>query len=130
MIMYENFTKGPAGSEKHPSRIQGGEKHLIPDPQLWLSWHHDYLFVVQQHYLSPAKSIFILQLSDTFICTETIPGFRHMIFYDMGAQDTTATVVGYQIVKTKERGFAETHPQASYIFCTSRIIYIVQGTDI
>ena len=34
-----------------------------------------------------------------------------MIFYDMGAQDTTATVVGYQIVKTKERGFAETHPQ-------------------
>jgi len=34
-----------------------------------------------------------------------------MIFYDMGAQDTTATVVGYQIVKTKERGYAETHPQ-------------------
>jgi hypoxia up-regulated 1 len=37
-----------------------------------------------------------------------------MIFYDMGAQDTTATVVGYQIVKTKERGFAETHPQVGH----------------
>ncbi len=43
-----------------------------------------------------------------------ILGFRHMIFYDMGAQDTTATVVGYQIVKTKERGFAETHPQVGH----------------
>ena len=36
---------------------------------------------------------------------------RHMMLYDMGASDTTVSIVAYQIVKTKEKGFAETHPQ-------------------
>jgi len=40
---------------------------------------------------------------------------KNFVFYDMGAQQTTATVVGYQIVKTKERGFSETHPQAQVL---------------
>lgn len=40
---------------------------------------------------------------------------RHMMFYDMGAQDTTVSVVGYQVVKIKERGFSETHPQAQIL---------------
>jgi hypoxia up-regulated 1 len=37
---------------------------------------------------------------------------KHIMLYDMGAGATTATVIGFQIVKTKDRGFAETHPQA------------------
>jgi len=40
---------------------------------------------------------------------------KNLMFYDMGAQDTTAVVVGFQIVKTKERGFTETHPQAQIL---------------
>ena len=36
---------------------------------------------------------------------------RHMMMYDMGAQDTTVSVVAYQIVKIKEKGYTETHPQ-------------------
>jgi len=40
---------------------------------------------------------------------------RNMILYDMGAQDTTVSVVGYQIVKTKDKGFTETHPQAQIL---------------
>jgi len=40
---------------------------------------------------------------------------KNMMLYDMGAQDTTVTVVGYQIVKTKEKGFSETHPQAQIL---------------
>jgi len=40
---------------------------------------------------------------------------RHMMLYDMGAQDTTVSIVGYQIVKTKEKGFTETHPQAQIL---------------
>ena len=40
---------------------------------------------------------------------------KHLMFYDMGAQDTTVSVVSYQIVKTKERGFTETHPQAQVL---------------
>jgi hypoxia up-regulated 1 len=40
---------------------------------------------------------------------------HYIIFYDMGASSTTATVVGYQNVKTKERGFVETHPQVSIL---------------
>merc|ERR1711872_338956 len=40
---------------------------------------------------------------------------KHMMLYDMGAQATTATVVGFQIVKTKDRGFSETHPQAQIL---------------
>ena len=40
---------------------------------------------------------------------------KHMMLYDMGAQATTATIVGFQIVKTKERGYSETHPQAQIL---------------
>jgi len=40
---------------------------------------------------------------------------RHMMLYDMGAQDTTVSIIGYQIVKTKEKGFTETHPQAQIL---------------
>jgi len=40
---------------------------------------------------------------------------KNFMFYDMGAQQTTATIVGFQIVKTKERGFSETHPQAAVL---------------
>merc|ERR1719187_162798 len=40
---------------------------------------------------------------------------KHLMLYDMGAQATTATVVGFQIVKTKDRGFSETHPQAQIL---------------
>jgi len=40
---------------------------------------------------------------------------KHIMFYDMGAYDTTAAVVSYQIIKTKERGFSETHPQAQIL---------------
>ncbi|XP_033207076.1 hypoxia up-regulated protein 1 isoform X2 [Belonocnema kinseyi] len=38
---------------------------------------------------------------------------HYIMFYDMGASSTSATVVSYQNVKTKERGFVETHPQVS-----------------
>jgi len=37
------------------------------------------------------------------------------MLYDMGAQDTTATIVGFQVVKLKEKGFTETHPQAQIL---------------
>uniref|UniRef100_A0A0C9QZD6 Hypoxia up-regulated protein 1 n=1 Tax=Fopius arisanus TaxID=64838 RepID=A0A0C9QZD6_9HYME len=40
---------------------------------------------------------------------------QYIMFYDMGASSTTATVVSYQNVKTKERGFVETHPQVSIL---------------
>ncbi|XP_019623229.1 PREDICTED: hypoxia up-regulated protein 1-like isoform X1 [Branchiostoma belcheri] len=36
---------------------------------------------------------------------------QHIMFYDMGATGTTATIVGYQVVKTKEKGITDTHPQ-------------------
>ncbi|XP_064595263.1 hypoxia up-regulated protein 1-like isoform X2 [Liolophura sinensis] len=36
---------------------------------------------------------------------------QYYIFYDMGATSTTATVVGYQVVKTKEGTIVETNPQ-------------------
>ena len=36
---------------------------------------------------------------------------QHIMFYDIGADSTAATLVGYQLVKTKERGFTETNPQ-------------------
>merc|ERR1712107_584008 len=39
----------------------------------------------------------------------------HIMLYDMGADATTATVIGYQIVKANDRGFAETHPQAQVL---------------
>lgn len=40
---------------------------------------------------------------------------QYVLFYDMGASSTTATIVSYQTTKTKERGFVETHPQATII---------------
>lgn len=40
---------------------------------------------------------------------------QYVLFYDMGASSTTATLVSYQTVKTKERGYVETHPQATII---------------
>nr|CAD7592318.1 unnamed protein product [Timema genevievae] len=40
---------------------------------------------------------------------------QYIMFYDMGATSTTATVVSYQLVKTKERGFIETNPQLSVL---------------
>merc|ERR1712241_860157 len=40
---------------------------------------------------------------------------KHIMLYDMGAQATTAAIIGFQIVKTKEKGFSETHPQAQIL---------------
>lgn len=40
---------------------------------------------------------------------------QYVMFYDMGAYSTTVTIVSYQTVKTKERGYVETHPQATII---------------
>ncbi|XP_066138858.1 hypoxia up-regulated protein 1 [Euwallacea fornicatus] len=40
---------------------------------------------------------------------------QYVLFYDMGASSTTATLVSYQNIKTKERGFVETHPQVSVL---------------
>eukprot|EP00092_Neocalanus_flemingeri_P056411 GFUD01066867.1.p1 GENE.GFUD01066867.1~~GFUD01066867.1.p1 ORF type:complete len:1018 (+),score=379.93 GFUD01066867.1:123-3176(+) len=40
---------------------------------------------------------------------------KNLMLYDMGAQATTATIVGFQVVKTKEKGFSETHPQAQIL---------------
>ncbi|XP_076274014.1 hypoxia up-regulated Grp170 co-chaperone protein [Rhynchophorus ferrugineus] len=40
---------------------------------------------------------------------------QYVMFYDMGASSTSATLVSYQTVKTKERGFVETHPQVSIL---------------
>lgn len=36
---------------------------------------------------------------------------RFIMFYDMGATSTVATIVGYSTVKTKDRGITETAPQ-------------------
>lgn len=35
----------------------------------------------------------------------------NILFYDMGAGNTVSTIVSYQVVKTKERGFTESNPQ-------------------
>ncbi|KAL1131874.1 hypothetical protein AAG570_011485 [Ranatra chinensis] len=40
---------------------------------------------------------------------------QYIMFYDMGASSTTATIVSYQVVKTKERGMVEVNPQLSVI---------------
>ena len=40
---------------------------------------------------------------------------QNILFYDMGASSTVATVASYQVVKTKERGYAEYHPQVSVV---------------
>merc|ERR1719391_687772 len=37
---------------------------------------------------------------------------KHIMFYNMGASSSWATIVSFAIVKTKERGYSETHPQA------------------
>ncbi|QQP37570.1 Uncharacterized protein FKW44_017871, partial [Caligus rogercresseyi] len=39
---------------------------------------------------------------------------KNLVLYDMGAQDTTVSVVSFQMIKTKERGFSETHPWLQY----------------
>ncbi|XP_064650576.1 hypoxia up-regulated protein 1-like isoform X10 [Lineus longissimus] len=36
---------------------------------------------------------------------------QNMLFYDMGASSTTATIVSYQTVRMKDRGFVENNPQ-------------------
>ncbi|XP_017791456.1 PREDICTED: hypoxia up-regulated protein 1 isoform X2 [Habropoda laboriosa] len=40
---------------------------------------------------------------------------HYVMFYDMGASSTTATVVSYQNVKTKEKGFVETNPHVTIL---------------
>lgn len=36
---------------------------------------------------------------------------QYIMLYDMGASSTSASVVGYQVVKTKDKGFVESNPQ-------------------
>ncbi|XP_012274717.1 hypoxia up-regulated protein 1 isoform X2 [Orussus abietinus] len=40
---------------------------------------------------------------------------HYVMFFDMGASSTVATVVGYQNQKIKDKGFVETHPQISIL---------------
>uniref|UniRef100_A0A1B6MMN4 Hypoxia up-regulated protein 1 n=1 Tax=Graphocephala atropunctata TaxID=36148 RepID=A0A1B6MMN4_9HEMI len=40
---------------------------------------------------------------------------QYVMFYEMGASSTAATVVSYQLVKTKEKGIVETNPQVSIL---------------
>ncbi|XP_044750034.1 hypoxia up-regulated protein 1 [Coccinella septempunctata] len=40
---------------------------------------------------------------------------QYVMFYDMGASSTTATIVSFQNTKTKERGYMETHPELNII---------------
>lgn len=40
---------------------------------------------------------------------------HYVIFYDMGASSTTATVVAYQNIKVKEKGIVETHPHVNVL---------------
>ncbi|KAL3265417.1 hypothetical protein HHI36_009621 [Cryptolaemus montrouzieri] len=40
---------------------------------------------------------------------------QYVMFYDMGASSTTATVVSFQTIKTKERGYVETHPELTVV---------------
>ncbi|XP_018328406.1 hypoxia up-regulated protein 1 [Agrilus planipennis] len=40
---------------------------------------------------------------------------QYVMFYDMGATSTTATIVSYQTIKIKEKGFVEMHPQLTVI---------------
>ncbi len=37
---------------------------------------------------------------------------KNIMLYDMGSQDTTVSIVAFQTIKTKERGYSETHPHA------------------
>ncbi|KYN00925.1 Hypoxia up-regulated protein 1 [Cyphomyrmex costatus] len=47
--------------------------------------------------------------------TEINDSAHYIMFYDMGASSTTATVVSYQNIKTKERGFLETNPYVTVL---------------
>ncbi|XP_011647673.1 hypoxia up-regulated protein 1 isoform X1 [Pogonomyrmex barbatus] len=47
--------------------------------------------------------------------TEINDSAHYIMFYDMGASSTTAIVVSYQNVKTKERGFLETNPHVTVL---------------
>ncbi|XP_071633112.1 hypoxia up-regulated protein 1 isoform X1 [Temnothorax longispinosus] len=47
--------------------------------------------------------------------TEINDSAHYIMFYDMGASSTTATVVSYQNMKTKERGFLENNPHVSVL---------------
>lgn len=40
---------------------------------------------------------------------------QNILFYDMGASSTVATVASYQVVKTKDKGYTEYHPQVSVL---------------
>lgn len=40
---------------------------------------------------------------------------QNILFYDMGASSTTASIVAYQTIKTKEKGYSETNPQVSIL---------------
>jgi len=40
---------------------------------------------------------------------------QYIVLYDMGASSTVATVLSYQVAKTKERGLVETNPQVSVL---------------
>ncbi|XP_028128595.2 hypoxia up-regulated protein 1 [Diabrotica virgifera virgifera] len=40
---------------------------------------------------------------------------QYIMFYDMGASSTTATLVSYQSVKTKDKPYVEVHPQATIL---------------
>lgn len=47
--------------------------------------------------------------------TEINDSAHYIMFYDMGASSTTAAIVSYQNVKTKERGFVETNPHITVL---------------
>lgn len=40
---------------------------------------------------------------------------QNILFYDMGASSTTATIASYQTIKTKDRGYTETNPQVTVL---------------
>lgn len=40
---------------------------------------------------------------------------QNILFYDMGASSTTATIASYQTIKTKEKGYSETNPQVTIL---------------
>lgn len=47
--------------------------------------------------------------------TEINDSAHYIMFYDMGASSSTATIVSYQNMKTKERGFVETNPHVNVL---------------
>lgn len=47
--------------------------------------------------------------------TEINDSAHYIMFYDMGASSTTATVVSYQNIKTKEKGFVEANPHVTVL---------------